>query len=255
MLEPNYFLLQTPAKDNSSGALFSVGVPLPQGRFFALQQLQCCREDGEKVSAAVVPKAFWPDNSLKWVQVHGETNCQGLDKTGFTVCEAPQVTSHCKQQSPDITATQNKVEIHCADTNWLIDTDQLFSGTLTVAGTPYQFGVHTRFKAPYDALQALLSDWHITPAYNNKSCGEAAFIELTLHYQLISQSPVTLPLEFTVTLKYFTHFGYCELHSTLRNPNPAEHASGTWDLGEQKKPFNRRICLVYKGRIRYLTPQ
>ena len=247
MLESHYFSLQTPANDNSSGALFSVGVPLPQGRFFALQQLICCRDDGEEVSAAVVPKAFWPDNSLKWVQIHGETSNQGLDKTGFTVCEAPQNTSLCKQQSPDITKTQNKVEVHCADTTWLIHTDQLFSGTLTVAGKLFQFGVESQFRAPYDKLQINLSNWHVTPAYDNNRSGEAAFIELTLHYQLIGQSPVTLPLEFSVALKYFTHFGYCELHSTLLNPNPAEHAGGTWDLGEQQSLLIEELAFFIKA--------
>lgn len=234
MLEPNYFSLKTPSNDKSSGALFSVGVPLPKGRFFAIQQLVCCRDDEKEVSAAVEPTAFWPDNSLKWVQVHGETTCEGLEKAGFTLCEPQQIPPYCKQQSPDITTTPNRVEVHCADTTWLIDTDQLFSGTLTVAGKLFQFGVESKFRAPYDALQATLSDWHITPSYDNKCSGEAFFIDLTLHYQLISKTPETLPLEFTVTLKYFTHFGYCEFHSTLLNPNPAEHAGGTWDLGDQK---------------------
>ena len=129
MLEPIYFSLKTPSHDTGSGALFSVGVPLPKGRFFAIQQLVCCRDDGKDVSAAVVPKAFWPDNSLKWVLVQGETTRQGLEQAGFTLCEPQQIPPYCKQQSPDITTTPDKVEVRCADTSWLIDTDQLFSGT------------------------------------------------------------------------------------------------------------------------------
>lgn len=234
MLEPNYFTLETPSQDISARVLFCVGVPLQQGQYFALQKLVCCRDDKEDVKATVTPTGFWPDNSIKWVQVRGETTTQGLKNASFAIAEAPKRNTGLKQKSPEIITSERDVSILCAETCLTVATDKPFSGTLTVAGTAYRFGIRYQFRAPFEVLQSQLTDWHYTPAYDNNSAGEASFIELVLHYQLSCQAAATLPLELSVTLKYFAHFGRCELHTTLLNPNPAEHAAGTWDLGEEK---------------------
>lgn len=234
MQEPYYFSLQAPYEDIHSRVLFTVGVPLEKGQYFALQQLNCTRSDEKNVNATITPTGFWPDNSIKWLQIQGETTRENLENAVFSISEASVCAAVSNRNSPLVSTSDQKITIGCADISLCVDKEKLFTGTLSVANHVYQFGMNGLFKAPFENLRPELSDWHFNPSYDNTVGGNAFFLELTLHYTLHNPSTSLLPLVLTIKLNCYSHFGHCELQSTLCNPNPADHDAGTWDLGEGK---------------------
>lgn len=234
MQELNYFTLQAPSGEPDSTALFTVGLPLKKGQFYPLQALECCRSDNQEVKAGITPTGFWPDNSIKWIQVCGETTNEALNSAVFRIAESSHSVGLIRQKTPEVVKAGEYLSLATQQSTLKILTDKLFSGSICIADQVYDFHFSYDFDAPFEQLVPSLKDWHYTPVYYDSAAEEASCIELTLSYVMSPSSPDILPLEFTVNLKYFTHFGFADLRTTLCNPNPADHNAGTWDLGEEK---------------------
>lgn len=231
MQELNHFTLQVLPTDSVLNAQFSLGLPLKQGQFYAHQDLKCERADNQPVHCALTPLAFWPDNSIKWVKLNGLTQTSGLNDTHFYICA--QQCSHALRKTllPEVSANDETLTITTPSLTLTLSRKALLTGSIK-SGATFTFGVSGDIAEPFQLNQAKLKDWHFVPRYFNSGDGEPDILDVYLTYCLAPRSDNIMPLEFDSKITLYRHSGRTEFTTTLRNPNPAEHNGGTWDLGE-----------------------
>lgn len=234
MQELNHFTLQVSPTNTVKKAQFSLGLPLQQGLVFAHQELQCQRTDDLAVQCAFQPLAFWPDNSVKWIKLNGQTCSEGLDSSAFYV--AP-VENDCNLRQTLLPSTEDNTDslvLSSPSFSLKLNRHSLFSGSIKHHENIVTFTTDGHISAPFDIKQVILENWHYTPRFYDAGTGEADIIDLYVRYLILANDAEHLPLEFDGKVTYYRHSGKTEFSTTIRNPNPAEHDGGTWDLGDKR---------------------
>ena len=64
-------------------SIFQISAPIPQGVFFAGQQLVLCTSGGQVVPCAFTVVSLWDDQSIKWLNVLGKFDNEYEENTQF----------------------------------------------------------------------------------------------------------------------------------------------------------------------------
>lgn len=244
MQEQSHFSLRVPQEVADASALFSLGVPLKKGQYFLQQSLQCCRSDGKDVDAALYPLAFWPDNSIKWLRIVGETDTTGLDLATFSIEQIQSSAAQANPRSIEVSSNTEHIALSMANISIHLSKHDLLSGALTIDGQCFELAMRYQFEPPFSTLTCRLKDWQYTPYFSPDNNCTAKYSELALQYEMLTENSALQPLEVHCCLAFYDHFGHAELTTTLLNPNPAIHDGGTWDLGEDASVLINRFDVI-----------
>lgn len=73
------------AKVARKGAWITFGVPVKEGKITSVNQVRVLNESGERVEADISVLTFWPDKSIKWLNVTGIADLESSAEKNWTV--------------------------------------------------------------------------------------------------------------------------------------------------------------------------
>ena len=203
-----------------------LGVPLPRGWMGPGAVVDAISSnDGSRVPVQVRPLARWADGSVKWLLVD-TVKADGTESNGFELRVAGGEASPPGGMRCEVTEQQLMVD----------------TGSITVAfdksGSRLVRSIRTRQDGESLGeagirLKAMLQ-------------GDREAVVRLLHTDLEESGPLrtivrqrgtidcthSLPLEFVARWSVLAGSAGIQLELNVRNPNPAQHAAGVWDLGD-----------------------
>ena len=204
---------------------FRLGLPFAPGvSAEQLADLRLCSDSGPIPQSSLTPVATWPDGSIRWAWVEILADLSNNDRLELvTKPEPPQIPSFPNLHRPAFAKPTN--------------------GHL-------QFQIHeseTPNKLPLlDASMEISGAWGTTPILlDDPSNWSTQQNELGIAFETLKvfkDGNLPLPIEFRLNGKFWCT-GQIDLAITVRNPNPADHPGGNWDLGNQGSFYIQDLTL------------
>ena len=238
-----------------SPAPVEVGVPIPQGQAFSLQQLQL-QCDGHIVSCAAQPLNDWHDKSIKWVNLiffakpGASENYELVINQAAKAITAPASGLVCSN-------TQDCLTIQNADFSFELQRDpfefSLTSPEKETSSVNSAVNSVSLFNAQNNVLPGHIVDVH-TNTFHDLADGSVSVIKLRISgYHGTDKASSLADFYADITLYYqqsCIKFAY-----TVRNPKAALHSGGNWDLGDPHSLYftalNFDMALGQPGDIHY----
>ncbi|MFQ3234678.1 MAG: hypothetical protein ACI9C4_000229, partial [Paraglaciecola sp.] len=215
-----------------SPAPIEVGVPVPQGQAFNLQQLQL-QVNGDIISCAAQPLNYWHDKSIKWVNLIFFAKPEAGENYELVINQAAKPVM---APAPGLvySDTQDCLTIKNTDVTFELRRDRFeFSLTSPKEGSSL---VNTALSSVslFDAENNLLPG-HIVDVHTNKfhdlTDGSVRVIKLRIsgHHSIENSSNLA---DFDADFTFYYQQGCIKIAYTVRNPKAALHSGGNWDLGD-----------------------
>jgi len=188
------------------------GIPLPVGT--DLKQLPFLKlsSNGLALNSQLQPLTYWSDGSVQWASVDliADHSCSG--SLQLQTNKEPCKLSSNDYPIPCVQVTKNGAQLEYQPSNSKSSTPKL-NLSLTISGT---WGTT---QVPFDPVVSNPPEPHSLRVP----------IQTTAEVNLGStQAP--FPIEFELHGSFWCT-GQIDLALTIRNPNPAQHPGGNWDLG------------------------
>jgi hypothetical protein len=228
---------------------FSSGLPCPQGLYFQHQELSIGRSDNLVVSTALKPTAFWPDNSIKWLFIDGETSSKNLNDCDFSLIHRKTRTHAKSPLALACEVEQKQLGISLESMSLWVDAENPLVGTVTIGDLKLPFAWQLDVSGKFQPFTSKLVKWHYETSYFSEHKQTPDRLSINFNYQLVSADPNLAPIEFNTEFVIFCHHRHIQVKSTLTNPNPAQHDNGTWDLGD----INSCLINAFAFNIRGIT--
>lgn len=238
-----------------SPAPLEVGLPIPQGQAFNLQQLQL-QCNGQIVSCAAQPLNYWHDKSIKWVNLIFFAKPDTNEKYELVI--TPAATTKTAPTSGLVCSeTQDSLTIRNADFTLELQRDSFeFSLTSDKEGASFVKRALNSVSL-FDPENKLLPS-HIIDVFTTKfhdlTDGSVQVIKMRVsgsHGENKTSSLVDFYADFTL---YYQQ-SCVKLAYTICNPQAALHSGGNWDLGDPHSLFftalNFDMTLGQPGDIQY----
>jgi hypothetical protein len=194
---------------------FRVGLPFPKGTSAReLESIQISTASGQIQHTDLNPTAFWSDGSVRWASVDLLVDLSNSSSfylgTKDQPSSGPEPRCISSPMEPRFDRDQMKVLFRKLNTDPL---DGELCISLEVSGS---WGTST--------LQ-------FSPAMGSKDQPNKLFVEFCAFANVVTEA-LALPIEFQLSGKCWCT-GQIDFSLRVRNPNPAEHPGGNWDLGNQ----------------------
>lgn len=216
----------------------SGGLPLERGAVRDATRLELIDDHGEPIPAQFTPLSFWSDGSIRWVLVDALLSVEARGRREFELRYlAPESRRPQRPSAPqiEVRSDHHVVEIDTGEIKLLIPRtgSSLLSG-FRLGSTPI---IHED-----KGLELILTDdrWgrHAVTLTSVVTSNDGPI-----------KSSVTLrgrlgpSLEATARVTMWAGRGLLRIDLTVRNPSPARHRGGTWDLGDPGSILFRDISL------------
>jgi hypothetical protein len=237
----------------------NISIPFENGKIFNVNNLVLVNEKQQFIDIQIRTLAFWPNNSLKWLQV--SFLIKGSAKSETTIY-----------------LTDTFTKSNCTST--LISNENLTSNSIQIEKTPKFFSISTgvakfqmnrhelgifsanstsneNIKLPLyksEKNSLVLTDKKgityfpiITKIrFNSQDHKNKKILQLTAYVSGSFQTKEnTSVIKFYAEIKFYLNEAYTHWNFTLHNSNSMVQSGGTWDLGNENslyfKSFNARI--------------
>ena len=198
-----------------------LGVPCPQGEFFLQPGVRVLSDQSVMHGLGIQPLSFWPDGSLQWVYVVGTCSLQ------------PQQQLHChlaslpRQDIPrnDTPVRETSTHLHIQGTQhqqWQLAKSRMLAWSCGQAPT-MSLAVNAQQQS-FDVDNCVTDYRHIS------SATRPLVVEITQRTTLSLGD--AKHLDIRAQSRVFLDSGDIDLQLSVRNPAPASHPNGQWDLGD-----------------------
>ncbi len=228
---------------------FNIGCALPQGQYFADQQLSLCNSIGNThqlaldnaVRANITPLQLWPDKSIKWITFDG-VFVQDI-QANTTLFLIPGDTNLALQRKQWISTQANKLKISTAQNVINIDTKQLLSmcvnnlsASKPLVKTQLDYTLATQFNSLETSLGQINHQHfvHFDQFQQPLSCDVFQQAEVLNKHEHVAN--------FNIKHTICYHSGQIYTWLRLHNPKAIEHNNGQWDLGNPNSIYIRQLA-------------
>lgn len=196
------------------------GIPFPEGALRAGEALTLHGPDNSASGLQFSPLALWPDKSLKWALMDFQASAGPLEESRYAI-----------SKHPSIRAAYQAVRISEDDRTLSVDTGKSL------------FCIDKKVFKPFGSVRTGGADvidgaGNITLTDGKGNNYEPEIRKITIETRGEARSTVKIDggfgglLQFTARLSFFAGKSFVKIDFTVRNPNPARHPSGLWDLGD-----------------------
>ncbi len=218
----------------------TVGVPLKKGQVFDESALILLGHKEERIPLQAKRISDWSDGSIKWILLDFQVSI-AANSTYQVELELDSKLAGPKKSDEGIQIQESseglRVETGCA--SFVLNTKTFQPFNQVVVGRSVILG------KPGSEVQLTGSTGEIhKPLIDSVQVETQGFMRSTVllkgHIDLL-QGPT--PLEFDGRVSFYRQQSFVELSFTLRNPNPAAHPGGLWDLGDAGSIYFQDLSL------------
>lgn len=221
--------------------LVRIGMPVPRGLLYDAGKLLVSDELGQVMAHQAEVLANWPDRSIKWLlldillTIPAQGRLKLLVSAVQTIASATADTPriHLEQSGDDRFTLDSGVARFTLDSN---KTDTLLCVEMG-DDDPLHEGVQVSLMDAEGRQRALVIE--------RVSIEERASLSVTA---VLVGRFVDTPLQFKCRMIFTAGSGAVRLDVRLRNPRPAIHPGGLWDLGDPGSYYFRDMSVVMRPR-------
>lgn len=223
---------------------FSIGLPLPQGKFWPEQNLAVVTNDKNtqnnyELVASVTPTSLWADKSIRWCQIEGYTTHTSAQKAFLVERASILVQKHdCASEKPD------KFVLKSRDLSLDISKKSFLSVQQNTEKGSSAFDINPLFAAneshsPFSLINSVFFT-------KTSSCNKPIYASLKQEYRThIGNNQKAINVKVEYKLDYPTN--HLKVTLAAHNPMPLVQTNGQWDLGNENSielhKFGLRLAL------------
>jgi hypothetical protein len=205
-----------------------LGVPCPKGAIFDDAQLALRDENGQFIAMQTRVMDRWSDRSCKWLLLHFHGTVAPYQRTRYTLESQPKSPSVVVQHIVTVTELAKMFRVDTGPATFFLDKvdfqpfGQVASQEINLLG-------------PSNGL--ILTDhrghtW--APIIEKCSVERSGYLTLTLLFEgsfRQTKRKASIALFFS-RIQFFAGHSLVKIEFVIRNPRPAKHRGGLWDLGD-----------------------
>ena len=218
----------------------TVGIPLRRGQVFDPDLLTVLDPDKKNIPMQAQPLAKWNDGSVKWVLLDLQVNMPAKQTCRFELC--------MDSSRVDIGEDQKGIQVQEGHDEWKIETGSARFFLSAKVFRPFSKVIVNHSSVLKDAgTSMILTDSAGQPheaTIDSMKIETKGFLRTTIRVQGhigLRQSPS--PLEFDARVTFYRNQSFAGITFTLRNPHPAAHPGGLWDLGDAGSIYFQDLSL------------
>lgn len=209
----NIFAINNPSDIAVPHYVLQQGIACKMGQLTLSQDVVLVDQFGTIYPVHIEPLAFWPDQSIRWLQVNAIVALAAQTQHTFSLNQA--VNAVISSQPFCNMDASNTLNIHCAEQVICINQNGILHEQGSLDFTVLFTGAE-RSEFKIKSIKEYLAK---TPLFCDVLCA----IQIYQGTQYITN-------ELNIRIVYAT--GELFIESVLHNPAAAQHPNGTWDLGD-----------------------
>lgn len=207
-----------------------VGVPLPRGSVGSAERLVAVDESGRRLPTQGRALALWPDRTVKWALVDLAARLDDRDRQTVWLVERDEAASEeavaseplqTVQTTRGIVVRSGAVEFELPTRAEALIASVRIGGVNLLSGE----GVRIELKDPAGVLR--------TAKINRLAIEHAGPVRVDVIADGCFDGLPQCPLEFRARLAWVVGLSRVACEFRIRNPRPAQHVGGLWDLGDE----------------------
>lgn len=230
-------------KGNVAAELIQFGLPLPQGQVFA-DRLSLTSQTASAIPAHFETIARWPDQSVRWCRVTAQVSADASAIVVSKLISTPSPAPRIKL----VDETSNALKVRCQHVEFEIPTTSFStfscannSGEALCVSRPIQLELADGQTADVELIHHQFREFH--------SDTGPLLSSVVMVGQACHPTSKEILANVSCELKFHYHNGWVEGAVAVHNPKAAEHAGGTWDLGDKGSLLFKQLALLWE------TPQ
>lgn len=214
----NILSINNPSDDAVSHYVLQQGIACTMGQLMLSMDFVLVDELGTHYPVHLEPLAFWPDQSIRWLQLNSIIALPAHAQHTFSLHQS--VNKVRASQSFSNIDVNNNVQIHCAD-----EVIQINHTGITLGQWSLDFSViFARVNKTTFTVKSIKEYHSHVPLFCEIQCA--------IHACSDTQQVTN---ELTIRVVYAT--AEMRIETVLHNPSPAHHPNGTWDLGDTNSVY------------------
>ena len=206
--------------------LTRVSIPFSINQLSIYDALVLFDEFGQQVICEFTCLAQWPNTNIKLLQANALISIEALGSINYFVCQSQNTNQTLN--SPDEIIPLLMQKTSGAIEAFKLNIDKQAKIEITEPATSQKvatFSIQLNEQTKQDSGSLALLPLSVTIKKGQ--------VLATTKFEMEYKSPaLAIPIKLMCRTEFVGHTGELQLYLTIRNPNPANHPNGTWDLGD-----------------------
>ena len=206
-----------------------IGIPLPRGRFFSTSNFSLLTSDDDSLPLSASATALWPDNSVKWCFLRSCISVKAYQELSLLVIESRPEDSKPGNHINTVSGTDETIDIQTRNLTFSISKKNFdFIKKIVAADSIYSNSGYFKLDIPHaQSAEIKITDYTHTIFHSDESV-----ISTSVTVNAIATCAGRTLAKLTTVYHFFYESDSLRCEFTIHNPNPAQHDSGLWDLGD-----------------------